>query len=67
MNARGARPKQTLGLCPRCHMDSGKRMTEEGSKEKYFVICETCGYIVGPYKTGGAAVKIWNMESRYHV
>lgn len=67
MNARGARPKLPLGPCPRCHRDSGMRVEEETAEPRFYVMCVDCGYTVGPYRTIGAATKLWNMEGKASV
>ena len=64
MNYRGVKPKHKLEPCPKCRMDSGKRMQTETVPEKFFVVCQTCGYRVGPYKAGFSATQAWDRE--YH-
>ena len=47
----------TLPVCPNCGMDSGKRLISDTVPEKYFVVCETCGYMTKPHPTQTAATK----------
>lgn len=48
-----------LPVCPNCGMDSGKRFISDTVPEKYFVVCETCGYMTKPHPTQAAATKEW--------
>lgn len=57
MNGRGTKPKKPLPHCPSCGMDSGRRMEDE--KGQCYVVCESCGAIVGPYANSSAATKGW--------
>lgn len=59
MNKGNKRPRMPLPLCPSCGMDSGKRM--EDDKCRYYVVCDSCGLIVGPYMSKSAATKAWRI------
>lgn len=63
MNAHNKRPKLSLALCPRCGMDSGERKVKESTYEQYYVVCETCGYVVGPFGDLSHAVRKWNRSA----
>ena len=51
--------RMALPVCPKCGMDSGKRLISDTVPEKYFVVCETCGYMTKPHPTQTAATKEW--------
>ena len=53
-----------LPVCPKCGMDSGARKVSygNGTQERYFVVCETCGYMTKPHPTQTAATKEWMMR-----
>ena len=51
--------RKALPVCPNCGMDSGKRFISDTVPERYFVVCETCGYITKPHPTQTAATKEW--------
>ena len=55
----GRRFRMELPVCPNCGMDSGKRFISDTVPEKYFVVCETCGYMTKPHPTQTAATKEW--------
>lgn len=63
MNARNAKPRLELGRCPRCGLYSGHRMVSETVPEHWYVICDACGYQVGPYNSIGYATSRWNHEA----
>ena len=51
--------RKKLKPCIKCGMDSGKRkMNADGTK--FYILCETCGYLVGPYNDQGSASRVWN-------
>lgn len=57
---RGCRTFRTeLGPCPKCGMDSGRRMVTDTPIERYIVRCESCGYQTPPRQTQGAATRLW--------
>ena len=60
MNSKNKRPRNRLGLCPGCGMDSGTRKVTDTAVERCFVACETCGFKVGPYGDMAHAVRAWN-------
>ena len=51
----------TLPVCPKCGMNSGKRFISDTIPERYFVVCETCGYMTKPHPTQ-TATKEWMMR-----
>ena len=55
----GRRFRMELPVCPKCRMDSGRRVVSDGVPERYFVVCETCGYMTKPHPTQTAATKEW--------
>lgn len=52
--------RNVLPVCPKCGMDSGRRLVSETVPEKYFVICEACGYQTKPCATQSAATNAWS-------
>ena len=56
--------RMALPVCPKCGMDSGARKVSygNGTQERYFVVCETCGYMTKPHPTQTAATKEWMMR-----
>ena len=63
MNAYGKTPRGSIGLCPKCGMDSGERKCSVNVPEKYYVRCSSCGYIVQGSSQSGATLR-WNTNSR---
>lgn len=63
MNRNNRKPKTSLGLCPKCGMDSGERKASINLPTRYFVRCASCGYIVGGDNQAAATTK-WNREGR---
>ena len=62
---RGNRPFRTnLGPCPKCGMDSGRRMVTDTPIELYLVKCESCGYQTKPLGTQGGATRAWNQGTK---
>ena len=51
--------RKHLPECPKCRMDAGRRMVSDTVPERYFVICEACGFKVGPYANQSAASRKW--------
>ena len=62
MNKGCRKPRGPLGLCPKCHRDSGERKASVNLPTRYFVRCSSCGYIVGGNTQSGATAK-WNKQS----
>ena len=52
--------KKKLPVCPKCGMDSGRRLVTETCPERYFVVCETCGYRTKPHGSQSTATKEWS-------
>lgn len=65
MNRNNRRATALLEPCPQCGRDSGRRMQTETVPEKFYVVCQSCGYRVGPYKAIFAASQRWNKEYQY--
>ena len=51
--------KKPLRVCPKCGMDSGRRLVSDTIPERYFVVCETCGYRTKGYVDQTAATNEW--------
>ena len=51
--------RMALPVCPKCGMDSGRRVVSDGVPERYFVVREACGYMTKPHPTQTAATKEW--------
>lgn len=64
MNHRNAKPRGPLSLCPKCGMDSGRRVVSDTNPERYFVICDTCGFHTKGYSRIGSATYEWNKARR---
>lgn len=63
MNAKCQKPRTILGLCPKCGMDGGKRMVSENNPLKCYIVCETCGFVLGPYKDFQHVTREWNKRT----
>lgn len=50
-----------LPVCPKCGMDSGRRMATTGAYERYVVRCTSCGAMTHPQKTQSAATRNWGL------
>lgn len=59
MNKKNKYFKKPLPVCPKCGMDSGKRMVSLTVPEKYYVICETCGFQTKGHADQSAATNEW--------
>lgn len=64
MNSENRHTTHKLEPCPKCGMDSGKRMQTETVPERFFIVCQSCGYRLGPYKAMCTATQQW--DRRYH-
>lgn len=53
--------RMALPVCPKCGMDSGVRkvLYGAGTEERYFVVCETCGYMTRPHRRQSSATNEW--------
>lgn len=61
----GGRPRRTeLKHCRVCGMDSGVRKVTVKVPEKFYVVCEVCGYKTGPHTTQSGATREWNNERK---
>ena len=64
MNYHGQYKYGELKLCPVCGMDSGVRKVTVKTPERFFVVCEACGYKTRPHNSQSAATKDWNNERK---
>lgn len=64
MNYRGVYKESPLQPCRVCDMDAGKRMVTDDVPERFFVVCEICGFKTKPHKNQSAATREWNGGSR---
>lgn len=64
MNARNTPFRHLLEPCPKCNRDSGKRMQTETVPEKFYIVCQSCVYRVGPCGSTSEATKKWDKEYR---
>jgi hypothetical protein len=62
MNYHGKYHRTELKACRVCGMDAGQRMVTETVPEKFFVVCQICGFKTKPCKSQSAASKEWNHE-----
>lgn len=60
MNKRDRHSRTELGPCPKCGLYSGQRMVTEFEPARWYVICDYCGYRVGPYRSQNNATSRWN-------
>lgn len=60
MNYRGKYNRQPLKTCRECKLDSGLRMVTETVPEKFYVVCQSCGFKTKAHSTQSAATKEWN-------
>ena len=51
-----------LKHCRVCGMDSGARKVTVKSPERFYVVCESCGFKTRPHKSQAAATREWNNE-----
>ena len=64
MNRKDRYFRNALPVCPKCGMDGGKRLVSDTVPEKYFVICEVCGFQTKPHVTQSAATKEWSCDGK---
>ena len=62
MNYHGQNNFTKLKHCRVCGMDSGVRKVTVKVPEKFFVVCEVCGYKTRPHNTQSGATREWNNE-----
>ena len=60
MNYYCQRMWQGLKVCRMCGMDAGARKVTVKYPEKFYVVCENCGYKTRPHSTQNAATNEWN-------
>ena len=60
MNYKGHYTRTPLHLCRVCGMDAGQRMVTTTTPERFFVVCQICGFKTRPHKSQNAATKEWN-------
>ena len=64
MNKHNRYFRRKLPSCPKCTMDSGKRMVSLTNPERYFVVCEACGFQTKGHPNQSAATREWSDGSR---
>lgn len=62
MNFRGQYKRTELKPCRVCDMDAAERMVTETVPEKFFVVCQICGFKTKPHKSQAHATREWNHE-----
>jgi hypothetical protein len=60
MNYNGKTHYSNLKCCRVCGMDAGNRVVTDTVPEKFFVVCQICGFKTKPHPTLSAATKEWN-------
>lgn len=63
MNRGNRHPAKQLPPCPKCGLDSGKRVVTTGAIELYAVKCESCGYTTRLYQAQAVATRMWGKEA----
>ena len=64
MNYHGQQKYGELKVCRMCGMDSGIRKVTIKYPERFFVVCEVCGYKTRPQPTQSGATREWNNERK---
>ena len=64
MNYPGQHKFGKLKVCRMCGMDAGVRKVTVKDPERFFVVCEVCGYKTRPHATQNSATKEWNNERK---
>ena len=62
MNKFNRKFRMELPACPKCGMDSGRRVVtdiDDVAMERYFVICDACGFRTKPRASQAAATHDW--------
>ena len=62
MNYGGRYRRMEPKPCRVCGMYSGIRKVTTKVPEKFFVVCEVCGYKTHPHNTQSGATREWNNE-----
>ena len=62
MNYHGQHKYAELKNCRVCGMDAGMRKVTVKVPEKFFVVCEVCGYKTSPHNNQSGATREWNNE-----
>lgn len=60
MNFRGQYNFVNLKHCKVCGMDAAARKVHEGVEDKFYVVCEVCGFKTKGHKNQSSASKEWN-------
>ena len=60
MNYRGKHKYMELAPCRVCRMSAGVRKVTTSVPERFFVVCQCCGYKTQPCSTQSLATKEWN-------
>ena len=64
MNFRGQNKFGELKHCRVCGMDSGVRKVTVKLPERFYVVCEVCGYKTRPHTSQSGATREWNNERK---
>lgn len=64
MKNRDYRNWMGLKHCRVCGMDSGVRKVTVKVPEKFYVVCEVCGYKTRPHPSQSGATREWNNERK---
>ena len=62
MNYHGQHKYTELKPCRVCGMSAGARKVTVKVPEKFFVVCEVCGYKTRPHESQSSATREWNNE-----
>ena len=62
MHYHGQYQHRELKHCRVCGMDAGARKVTVKSPERFYVVCEICGFKTRPHKSQSAATREWNSE-----
>jgi hypothetical protein len=64
MKYHGQYKTKELKHCRVCGMDSGARKVTVKYPERFYVVCETCGFKTRPHSSQAAATREWNSERK---
>ena len=64
MNYKGLYHYTTLNHCRVCGMDAAERMVTETLPERWYVVCQVCGFKTHGHPSKSAASREWNGGQR---
>lgn len=64
MNYHGQHKYSQLKVCRVCGLDAGARKVSVKHPDRFYVVCEICGYKTRPHSSLAAATREWNRETR---